>query len=77
MVMSILKGIMAVVNVIPVIKQIIDTIINAYYNYKNTEIEKEAAEKEEELNNAINQANNAQTDEDRINALNAIVNARK
>ena len=73
---AIFKGIIAIANVIPAVKQMIEMFVNMYHNYNAEKIEQQAEEKKEDMNEAINQAGNAQTDEDRKKALAAIVAAR-
>lgn len=73
---AIFKGIIAIANVIPVVKQLVEMFINMYHNQKAEKIEQQAEEKKEEMNEAIQQAGSAQTDEDRKKALAAILAAR-
>lgn len=73
---AIFKGIIAIANVIPVVKQTIEMFVNMYHNSKATKIEEQAVEKKEEMDEAINQAGQAQSDEDRKKALAAILAAR-
>lgn len=74
---AIFRGIIAIANVIPAVKQIIEMFVNMYHNSKKVKIEADAAEQKEDMSEAINQAGNAQTDEDRKKALAAILAARK
>ena len=73
---AIFKGIIAIANVIPVVKQMVEMFINMYYNYQNTKIVAEGEANKEEMNEAVNQAGQAQSDEDRKKALAAIIAAR-